>query len=121
MSCSKPRISRKIVPKERGVVAERWGWLMRMLSARSRAHCADVGRQAIGSSDFEKPPKLFYQPAQFEEIIQQERRVRAEQFQSAAAMKLNVKNIRYLSADDWRVLTAVRSPIPALPWWGPAN
>jgi hypothetical protein len=27
-------------------------------------------------------------------------------------MKLNVKNIRYLSADDWRTLTAVRdSPL----------
>ena len=25
-------------------------------------------------------------------------------------MKLNVKNIRYLSADDWRVLTAVCAP-----------
>jgi hypothetical protein len=24
-------------------------------------------------------------------------------------MKLNVKNIRYLSPDDWRVLTAVRA------------
>jgi len=26
-------------------------------------------------------------------------------------MKLNVKNIRYLSSDDWRVLTAVCAPL----------
>jgi hypothetical protein len=31
---------------------------------------------------------------------------------NTAAMKLNVKNIRYLSSDDWRVLTAVCAPIP---------
>jgi hypothetical protein len=29
-------------------------------------------------------------------------------------MKLNVKNIRYLSADDWRVLTAVCARPPAV-------
>jgi hypothetical protein len=28
-------------------------------------------------------------------------------------MKLNVKNIRYLTPDDWRVLTAVRTPLPS--------
>lgn len=32
--------------------------------------------------------------------------------QTTAAMKLNVKNIRYLTPEDWRVLTAV--PIPSL-------
>ena len=31
-----------------------------------------------------------------------------------ASMKLNVKNIRYLAADDWRVLTAVCARVPAL-------
>jgi hypothetical protein len=29
-------------------------------------------------------------------------------------MKLNVKNIRYLTSDDWRVLTAVCAPPPSL-------
>lgn len=29
-------------------------------------------------------------------------------------MKLNVKNIRYLSPDDWRVLTAVCLHLPIL-------
>lgn len=28
-------------------------------------------------------------------------------------MKLNVKNIRYLTPEDWRVLTAVRASITA--------
>ena len=28
-------------------------------------------------------------------------------------MKLNVKNIRYLTPDDWRVLTAVGTPLPS--------
>lgn len=28
-------------------------------------------------------------------------------------MKLNVKNIRYLTPDDWRVLTAVGAPLPS--------
>jgi hypothetical protein len=30
-------------------------------------------------------------------------------------MKLNVKNIRYLSPDDWRVLTAVCARTPSFP------
>ena len=30
--------------------------------------------------------------------------------QNTAAMKLNVKNIRYLAPEDWRVLTAVPMP-----------
>jgi hypothetical protein len=33
--------------------------------------------------------------------------------QNTAKMKLNVKNIRYLTPDDWRVLTAVRASIAA--------
>lgn len=37
---------------------------------------------------------------------------RAEQ---VVKMKLNIKAIRYLSADDWRVLTAVRSNITQKP------
>jgi sarcosine oxidase gamma subunit len=39
----------------------------------------------------------------------------AESPQNTVAMKLNVKNIRYLSPDDWRVLTAVCAPIPRVP------
>lgn len=35
-----------------------------------------------------------------------------KQRRNTASMKLNVKNIRYLTPDDWRVLTAV---CPAMP------
>ena len=33
-----------------------------------------------------------------------------EELRDTAKMKLNLKNIRYLSSDDWRVLTAVCAP-----------
>lgn len=32
--------------------------------------------------------------------------------ENTANMKLNVKNIRYLTSDDWRVLTAVCARVP---------
>jgi sarcosine oxidase gamma subunit len=38
----------------------------------------------------------------------------AEVLYKTARMKLNVKNIRYLGPDDWRVLTAVGRPSPTM-------
>lgn len=37
-----------------------------------------------------------------------------EGLRTTRTMKLNVKNIRYLAADDWRVLTAVCARTPRL-------
>jgi hypothetical protein len=60
---------------------------------------------------FEKRPKLFDEFTKTPESL-----VKGIQLSgippNTAAMKLNVKNIRYLSSDDWRVLTAVCAPIP---------
>lgn len=62
-------------------------------------------------TDFEKRPKLFDEFTKTPESLVQGIPLSGIP-QNIAAMKLNVKNIRYLSSDDWRVLTAVCAPIP---------
>jgi hypothetical protein len=55
------------------------------------------------SSDFLEPSKFILHPRNPCENTQNY----PLQARDIANMKLNVKNIRYLSPDDWRVLTAV--------------
>jgi hypothetical protein len=58
---------------------------------------------SCASSDFLEPSKIILHPRAPCENTKD----RQLQARNTANMKLNVKNIRYLSPDDWRVLTAV--------------